>query len=228
MVGFAEIWKGMDWSILTDMLLRALPALLCITIHELCHGLVAYKLGDDTAKRAGRLTLNPLKHIDLFGLVLMIAFRFGWAKPVPVDMRKLRHPRRGMALVALAGPVSNLLLAIVLLFLYGVLYIPLMNGKVGEVVLELLMTGGYLSCALAVFNMIPIPPLDGSKVLFSFLPDEIYRKILRYERYFMILLFALVATRVLSGVLSTSTGWIVDRLWVFAQWGFALALKFVG
>lgn len=228
MVGFAEIWKGMDWSILTDMLLRALPALLCITIHELCHGLVAYKLGDDTAKRAGRLTLNPLKHIDLFGLVLMIAFRFGWAKPVPVDMRKLRHPKRGMALVALTGPVSNLLLAIVLLFLYGVLYIPLMNGKVGEVVLELLMTGGYLSCALAVFNMIPIPPLDGSKVLFSFLPDEIYRKILRYERYFMILLFALVATRVLSGVLSTSTGWIVDRLWVFAQWGFALALKFVG
>lgn len=228
MVGFAEIWKGMDWSILTDMLLRALPALLCITIHELCHGLVAYKLGDDTAKRAGRLTLNPIKHIDLFGLVLMIAFRFGWAKPVPVDMRKLRHPKRGMALVALAGPVSNLLLAIVLLFLYGVLYIPLMNGKVGEVVLELLMTGGYLSCALAVFNMIPIPPLDGSKVLFSFLPDEIYRKILRYERYFMILLFALVATRVLSGVLSTSTGWIVDRLWVFAQWGFALALKFVG
>ena len=228
MVGFAEIWKGMDWSILTDMLLRALPALLCITIHELCHGFVAYKLGDDTAKRAGRLTLNPLKHIDLFGLVLMIAFRFGWAKPVPVDRRKLRHPKRGMALVALAGPVSNLLLAIVLLFLYGVLYIPLMNGKVGEVVLELLMTGGYLSCALAVFNMIPIPPLDGSKVLFSFLPDEIYRKILRYERYFMILLFALVATRVLSGVLSTSTGWIVDRLWVFAQWGFALALKFVG
>lgn len=228
MVGFAEIWKGMDWSILTDMLLRALPALLCITIHELCHGLVAYKLGDDTAKRAGRLTLNPLKHIDLFGLVLMIAFRFGWAKPVPVDMRKLRHPKRGMALVALAGPVSNLLLAIVLLFLYGVLYIPLMNGKVGEVVLELLMTGGYLSCALAVFNMIPIPPLDGSKVLFSFLPDEIYRKILRYERYFMILLFALVATRVLSGVLSTATGWIVDRLWFFAQWGFALALKFVG
>lgn len=228
MVGFAEIWKGMDWSILTDMLLRALPALLCITIHELCHGLVAYKLGDDTAKRAGRLTLNPLKHIDLFGLVMMIAFRFGWAKPVPVDMRKLRHPKRGMALVALAGPVSNLLLAIVLLFLYGVLYIPLMNGKVGEVVLELLVTGGYLSCALAVFNMIPIPPLDGSKVLFSFLPDEIYRKILRYERYFMILLFALVATRVLSGVLSTSTGWIVDRLWVFAQWGFALALKFVG
>ena len=228
MVGFAEIWKGMDWSILTDMLLRALPALLCITIHELCHGLVAYKLGDDTAKRAGRLTINPLKHIDLFGLVLMIAFRFGWAKPVPVDMRKLRHPKRGMALVALAGPVSNLLLAIVLLFLYGVLYIPLMNGKVGEVVLELLMTGGYLSCALAVFNMIPIPPLDGSKVLFSFLPDEIYRKFLRYERYFMILLFALVATRVLSGVLSTSTGWIVDRLWVFAQWGFALALKFVG
>ncbi len=228
MVGFAEIWKGMDWSILTDMLLRALPALLCITIHELCHGLVAYKLGDDTAKRAGRLTLNPIKHIDLFGLVLMIAFRFGWAKPVPVDMRKLRHPKRGMALVALTGPVSNLLLAIVLLFLYGALYIPLMNGKVGEVVLELLMTGGYLSCALAVFNMIPIPPLDGSKVLFSFLPDEIYRKILRYERYFMILLFALVATRVLSGVLSTSTGWIVDRLWVFAQWGFALALKFVG
>ena len=94
-------------------------SLLCITFHETCHGFVAYRLGDDTAKRAGRLTLNPLKHVDLPGLVMMAIFRFGWAKPVPVDMRKFRHPKRDMALTALAGPVSNVLLAYVAAVLLG-------------------------------------------------------------------------------------------------------------
>ena len=225
MESFRSIWNGLDWSVLSDMLLRAVPALLCITIHELCHGLTAYRLGDDTAKQAGRLTLNPLRHIDVMGLLMMLLFRFGWAKPVPVNMYRLRSPKRDMALVALAGPASNLVLAIVALFLYGVLLRFLADSTVGGVILDLLVTTAVLSISLAVFNIIPIPPLDGSKILFSLLPEGAYRSVLRYERYGMILLLLLVATGVLSRPLGAATSWLLDRLWNFGKWGFLLTGK---
>ena len=117
-----SIWNGLDWSYLLNIVLSVVPALLCITFHEVSHGWVAYRLGDPTAKDAGRLTLNPLKHIDMMGLLMMVVFKFGWAKPVPVNMMRFRNPKRGMALTALAGPASNVLLALVFLFLYGLLY----------------------------------------------------------------------------------------------------------
>ena len=117
-----SIWNGLDWSYLLNIVLSVVPALLCITFHEVSHGWVAYRLGDPTVKDAGRLTLNPLKHIDMMGLLMMVVFKFGWAKPVPVNMMRFRSPKRGMALTALAGPVSNVLLALVFLFLYGLLY----------------------------------------------------------------------------------------------------------
>ena len=117
-----SIWNGLDWSYLLNIVLSVVPSLLCITFHEVSHGYVAYRLGDTTAKDAGRLTLNPLKHIDPMGLLMMVVFKFGWAKPVPVNMMRFRSPKRGMALTALAGPVSNVLLALVFLFLYGLLY----------------------------------------------------------------------------------------------------------
>ena len=116
-----SIWNGLDWSYLLNIVLSVVPSLLCITFHETCHGLVAYWLGDPTAKRAGRLTLNPLRHIDIGGLLMMALFRFGWAKPVPVDMRYFKHPKRDMALTAAAGPLSNVLLAYLAVLLYGVL-----------------------------------------------------------------------------------------------------------
>ena len=219
-----------------NYIFAAVAALIALTAHEYCHGYAAYRLGDPTAKSLGRLTLNPLHHLDLLGALCMILFRFGWAKPVPINPRYFKNPKKGFAIVALAGPAINLFLS----FLSAGAYL-LLFALVKDIAFEsdlwfnivkngllFLFVFHSLNLGFALFNLIPIPPLDGSKVLFSFLPDEIYRKILRYERYFMILLFALVATRVLSGVLSTSTGWIVDRLWVFAQWGFALALKFVG
>ena len=118
------IWNGFDFTNLLDILLSVVPALICITLHELSHGYVAYRLGDDTAKRAGRLTLNPIKHLDIMGLIMMVIFRVGWAKPVPVNMYKFKNPKRGMAITALAGPVSNILIAVVFLFLYGLLLIP--------------------------------------------------------------------------------------------------------
>ena len=114
----ANIWNGLDWSVLTGILMGIIPSLLCITLHELSHGYVAYRLGDDTAKRAGRLTLNPLHHIDWYGLVMMVLFHFGWAKPVPVNMYRFKNPKRGMAITALAGPVSNVVITAVFLFLF--------------------------------------------------------------------------------------------------------------
>ena len=175
-----SIWNGLDWSYLLNIVLSVVPSLLCITFHEVSHGYVAYRLGDTTAKDAGRLTLNPLKHIDPMGLLMMVVFKFGWAKPVPVNMMRFRSPKRGMALTALAGPVSNVLLALVFLFLYGLLYRALYSV---QFLLDMIWLTAYISLALAIFNIIPVSPLDGSKVLFALLPDAAYAKLMRYERY---------------------------------------------
>ena len=187
----------------------AVAALLCLTVHELSHGAVAYVLGDPTAKDEGRLTLNPIKHIDPLGLLLMITAHVGWAKPVPVDMRYFKHPKRDMALTALAGPASNFLLAWVFLLLANllghllVLFSPSIGlSPWGLLPMLFLINAAVLSIGLGVFNLFPIPPLDGSKILFSFLPDKIYYTLLRYERYIMILMLALVWVGVLDKPLS--------------------------
>lgn len=224
------IWRGLDWSYLLDIALSVLPALICITLHECAHGLAAYRLGDDTAKRMGRLTLDPLKHIDIIGLAMMVLFRFGWAKPVPVDMRKFKNPKRDMAVTAAAGPLMNVILCLAALFLYG-LTAPgaFYRGGALYYLNEGLYLTAYLSLALALFNIIPIPPLDGSKVLYSFISDRAYMQLMRYERYGMIALLALIVLSDFSGLdpLSRATGWVFERLFVFADWGFALALRFM-
>ena len=222
------IWRGLDWSYLLDIALSVLPALICITLHECAHGWAAYRLGDDTAKRMGRLTLDPLKHIDIIGLAMMVLFRFGWAKPVPVDMRKFKNPKRDMAVTAAAGPLMNVILCLAALFLYG-LTAPgaFYRGGALYYLNEGLYLTAYLSLALALFNIIPIPPLDGSKVLYSFISGRAYMQLMRYERYGMIALLALIVLSDLSGLdpLSRATGWVFERLFVFADWGFALALR---
>ena len=220
----ANIWNNLDWSVLTGIILRVVPALLCITLHELSHGYVAYLLGDTTAKDAGRLTLNPIRHLDPMGLVMMVVFRFGWAKPVPVNMYRFRDPKRGMALTALAGPGANLVIGVVFLFLYGVLYYPIYVRGARSLlwVLEMVETTAWLSLAMMVFNLIPISPLDGSKVAYSFLSDHAYAMLMRYERYGMIALFALVWSGILGSPLSTATEWVYDKLFVVAKGGFKL------
>ena len=227
MNALANIWNGLDWSVPLSMLLGVIPALICIVLHELSHGLVAYALGDDTAKRMGRLTLNPIAHIDWFGLVAMALFHFGWAKPVPVNMRNFKNPRRGMAVTALAGPVSNFIIAVVFLFLYGLLFYPLSvrGGAFARTVHEMLLTTAVMSLSLGIFNLIPISPLDGSKVFFSFLGDEAYYKLMRYERYGMIVMVALVATGALSGGLNTALSWMLDKLWFIAEFGDKLVVR---
>lgn len=195
-----------------------IPALICITLHELSHGFVAYMLGDDTAKRAGRLSLNPLRHLDPMGMLMMVVFRFGWAKPVSVNMYRFKDPKRGMAVTALAGPISNVLISLVFLFLYGALYLPLQGSGFGVYVLEMLQITAYLSLSFAVFNFLPIPPLDGSKVLFSVVSDEAYRKLMRYERYGSIALLILVSTGILGRPLSTAVHFLYAHLIPVAQW----------
>ena len=216
---FRTVWQGLDWSFLTDILIYIIPAMVCVTIHETCHGLVAYKLGDPTAKDAGRLSLNPIRHVDLIGLVMLLVCHFGWAKPVPVDARNFKDPKKGMALTALAGPMSHVLLTVVLLAAYGLLYFPLLKmGEAGAFFLRLVLTTAYLSTALAIFNIIPISPLDGSKVLYSVIPDKAYFTLLRYERYGMGILIVLVATGVLGEPLSNVTEFVFDRLFSIAEW----------
>lgn len=214
-----SIWDGFDFSYLLSIILGLVPALLCVTLHEFSHGYAAYKLGDDTAKRAGRLTLNPLRSLDPLGLVMLLVFHFGWAKPVPVNMFRFKTPKRGMALTALAGPMCNLVLAVVFMFFYGLAFIPLGQSAVGGYFLEMIQITAVISLGYAVFNLIPISPLDGSKVLYAFMRDEAYYKLMRYEKYGSIVLFALVATGVLGRPLSTAVNWLYARLVPVAQAG---------
>jgi Zn-dependent protease len=183
---------------------------------------VAYRLGDDTAKRAGRLTLNPLHHLDPMGLLMMLVFRFGWAKPVPVNMMKFKNPKRGMAITALAGPACNLLITVVFLLLYGLLYTALDGGAVGGIFLELIELTAYISLGYCIFNLIPVPPLDGSKVLFSALSDQSYLKLMRYERYGSVLLLLLVWTGLIGRPLSRLIRTAFDLLFPIAQAAFRL------
>ena len=207
-----DIWGGFDFSYLLSILLSVVPSLVCITRHELGHSFVAWKLGDDTAKRAGRLTLNPLKHIDITGLLMMVCFHFGWAKPVPVNMYRFQNPKKGMAVTALAGPVTNFLLAFVFMVLYGLLAHPLYGSPAGRYFLQMLSLGAYISTGLGIFNLIPVPPLDGSKILLSVLSDEQYASLMRYERYGMLLLIVLVATGILGRPLSTVISGVYNNL----------------
>ena len=201
-----ELLQALDVVSLMDAVLRTAAVLLCLTVHETCHGLAAYALGDPTAKSMHRLSLNPLHHIDWFGLAMMFAAGFGWAKPVPVDPRYFKKPKQGMAVTALAGPVSNFLLAVLLILISKAIYLYAPYTAVWDAVFTFcLSTAAPLSVGLALFSLWPVPPLDGSKVLGVLLPDEAYSKLMRYERYGILLLLALsllgVTGNFISGVI---------------------------
>lgn len=186
---------------LIEILISVPIVLIALTFHECAHGFIAYKLGDNTAKDLGRLTLNPIKHIDPIGAICMLLFKFGWAKPVPIDSRYFKKPKRDIALSALAGPVSNLMLGFFGCFLFS-LSEHLLNGVVFEsesfvywlcyAWIVFAFNFAWLNISLALFNLIPLPPLDGSRIFFAFLPDKAYYKVMRYEREIAIAFFIIL------------------------------------
>lgn len=195
-------------SLMIIILSKCFVIFCCMPVHELAHGYVAYKCGDDTAKLKGRLTINPFAHLDLIGTIMILLFGIGYAKPVPVNPTRLRHPRRDMALVALAGPVSNLLMGFVSVFIY---YIINAAGSINAGIVALgyfFLYAAQVNVMLAVFNILPIPPLDGAKIFSAVLPDKIYFKIMQYDRYIMIALMILLFT----GLLNTPIAWLTNRM----------------
>ena len=217
-----------DWRTYLIHLLLSLPIILfALSLHETAHGYVASRLGDPTAKSLGRLTLNPIKHLDPIGFICMVLFGFGWANPVPINSRYFKKPRRDMAICALAGPVSNLLAAVCFSVLYGIALVAfnLVAIKIGfpnetayqlaEHFLIFLYYGISLNVTLAVFNLLPIPPLDGSRILSAFLPARLAYKYLKYERIISIVLMVLLLVGVLSPVISIATDLIINGLmWI--------------
>lgn len=223
-ISFSEVMAQMDWERLLWMVVSVIPALLCITIHEMSHGLAALALGDRTAETQKRLSLNPLRHVDVMGLLMLVVFKIGWARPVPVNMMNFRNPRLGMALTALAGPVSNFILAILILFLRGLLTPAALSLSWGQTALSIADATAYMSVGLGVFNLIPIPPMDGSKLLFAILPERAYFAILRYEKYGMILIVLLVFSNVFDSPLAAAFDYVFERFFVVAQAGAKLAM----
>ena len=199
-----------ELSVIQRIAVWILPVIFAITVHEVAHGWVAKKYGDNTASRLGRLTLNPVKHVDLLGTIILpglllmtgTSFIFGWAKPVPVDPRNFKRPLQDMAIVALAGPVSNLIMA----FLWAlIIRLGIFIGTNAEVISLPLLYTGYagitINLALAMINLLPIPPLDGSRILTGILPNYWAWQYNRLERYGFILLLVLLYTKILNVIL---------------------------
>lgn len=217
---FSILRSGDPLSAILSLLLTLPIMLLALSLHETAHGWVAWRCGDPTARNLGRLTLNPLKHLDPMGLIFLMIFGYGWAKPVPINTRYFRKPRRDMALTAAAGPASNLLLGLFNTVLYG-LFWGLLTGQSASGAAGMLPTFLSILCetffyAAAVnfmfmlFNLIPIPPFDGSRIALAFLPDRIYFGIMRYERQIMIGL--LIVMLVLSNFGYSPIGYVATKL----------------
>lgn len=226
-----ELINGVDWQGMGTMFLRIAAILLCLVVHEVCHGLAAYRLGDPTAKMSNRLSLNPLHHLDIFGLIMMVTVGFGWAKPVPVDPRYFRNPKQGMAITALAGPLSNFVLAFIAAFGANALAAAMtIHGQTGG-----LMTAFsfcylliLLNIGLGVFNLIPFPPLDGSKVVAMFLSDRHYIRWMQLERYGMVILMAVLWFGWLDSFLYAARTFLVDFMLSRTEGIYYLVLNLLG
>jgi Zn-dependent protease len=185
-----------------QLVILAPPFLFALTFHELAHGYVAWNLGDPTAKNAGRLTMNPLKHLDPLGVIAFIIMKIGWAKPVPVDPRYFKDPQKGMLLVALAGPAANIVTAVVSAILVkGLIMMPVIPMYILKPMVGMLVASVWINIMLAVFNCLPIPPLDGSKVLMGLLPPNAARSYAKMEPFGFILLLILFYAGIIGKVI---------------------------
>lgn len=200
---------GITNDMLYKFFIRAVVLFTAMPVHECAHGLVADRLGDDTPRVQGRLTLNPFAHLDWTGTILLFFTGFGWAKPVSVDMRNFKHPRRDMALTALAGPASNITIAFLVLVIYRFLpfFTAMRMTPAISALSEILGSVIVINVSLAVFNFLPVPPLDGSKIFGAVLPEKLYHGMLRYQRQISIALMLLL----FSGILTIPLTWLSSR-----------------
>lgn len=206
-------------SSLITILLSIPAVLIALTVHEYAHGYAAYKLGDPTARSLGRLSLNPLRHLDVLGVICMVFFRFGWAKPVPINTRYFKKPRRDMAITALCGPLSNFLLAFFGVFLYfavASIFKATIAGRtpstfvslIMQYTLQFLYLFHFLNLTLGLFNLIPLPPLDGSRIFCVFLPARAYYAVMKYEKYMAVALMLLLYFGFFNNILTEAAVWI--------------------
>lgn len=210
---------------LTDYIYIVVAALFAIILHEIAHGLVSTWLGDPTPKRLGRLSLNPLKHLDPIGTLCLIFFHVGWAKPVVVNPDYYKNKKRGMALVALAGPLMNFLLAIFSIIIMAIFVKVNAYSNVLIIIYNFLLYFSVINLGLGLFNLIPIPPLDGSRILGAFLKDDTYEQYMKYERYGFIIIAILLA---LSSLRGNGTSFISELVDIIFNFIFRLVLKIFG
>ena len=234
---FSILSGGDVRQIVLNLLLLIPVILLSLSIHEAAHGYIAYKMGDPTAYYLGRVTINPAKHLDPMGSLCMLVFGYGWAKPVPINARNFRDPKRGMAFTAIAGPISNLLVGVAATILYCLVNFAafyfsvtlLANEFLSNIIqaaLTMLFYFGYMNFLLAVFNLIPIPPFDGSRFFSLFLPTKTYFALMKYERYIMLGL--LVAIFACSRLFSFSPfGWVAEKLFGLVYQGVTTLLLLI-
>lgn len=202
------------FSSISDLIFTLIAIIPALSVHEYAHGWVSWKLGDPTPKMDGRLSLNPLHHLDPLGTLFLVIFKFGWAKPVMVNPQYYKRPKEGMALVALAGPVANFIFALVCLVICN-LIAKISGGTVSQTVYYLyqaFLVMALVNAGLGVFNLIPLPPLDGSKILGAILPANTYFRYMQFERYGFVVLFFLLYIGTLNKPLVMARGAVMDYL----------------